>query len=207
MNAADVIPALEQVAGVLANSAATSGEFAVAAELSLAAVSALDDALAGHQASKAEIFSAIAPPVAAPGKYRLRARSIVETVEAILAHGRDGKILSTRREIAVWLAAQLDARAGDAAKAESARDEVRKPFAAETKRGNLSQRRRSEPMSSRSDLQNIPLWPHALLPCFGLTYSSRDSARAPTAGCRCGDRMSVSSEQFVYRECSLRRSA
>jgi hypothetical protein len=197
MNAADVIPALEQVAGVLANSAATSGEFAVAAELSLAAVSALDDALAGHQASKAEIFSAIAPPVAAPGKYRLRARSIVETVEAILAHGRDGKILSTRREIAVWLAAQLDARAGDAAKAESARDEARKPFAAETKRAHEFAKRFAE----------YPLWPHALLPCFGLTYSSRDSARAPTAGCRCGDRMSVSSEQFVYRECSLRRSA
>ena len=134
MNAADVIPALEQVAGVLANSAATSGEFSAAAELSCAAVRALDDALAGHQASKAEIFSAIAPPVAAPGKYQLRARSIVETAEAVLAHGRDCEILSARREIAVWLGAALDVRAREAAKAEAARDEARKPFAAETKR-------------------------------------------------------------------------
>ena len=134
MNAADVIPALEQVAGVLANSAATSGEFSAAAELSRAAVSALDDALAGHQASKAEIFSAIAPPVAAPGKYQLRARSIVETGEAVLAHGRYGEILSARREIAVWLGAALDVRAREAAKAEAARDAARKPFEAETKR-------------------------------------------------------------------------
>jgi hypothetical protein len=144
MNAADVIPALEQVAGVLANSAATSGEFSAAAELSRAAVSALDDALAGHQASKAEIFSAIAPPVAAPGKYQLRARSIVETVEAVLAHGRDGETLSARREIAVWLAAQLDVRAREAERAEAARDEARKPFAAETKRAHEFAKRFAE---------------------------------------------------------------
>jgi hypothetical protein len=134
MNAADVIPALEQVAGVLANSATTSGEFSAAAELSRAAVSALDDALAGHQASKAEIFSAIAPPVAAPGKYQLRARSIVETVEAVLAHGRAGETLSARREIAVWLAAQLDVRAREAEKAEEARNKARSPFQSQTRR-------------------------------------------------------------------------
>jgi hypothetical protein len=134
MNAAEVIPALEQVAGVLSNSAATSGEFSAAAKLSRTVVSALDDALVGHQASKAEIFSAIAPPVGAPGKYQLRARSIVETVEAVLAHGRDGETLSARREIAVWLAAQLDVRSRDATKAEAARDETRKPFAAQTRR-------------------------------------------------------------------------
>ena len=197
MNAADVIPALEQVAGVLANSAATSGEFSVVAELSLAAVSALDDALAGHQASKAEIFSAIAPPVAAPGKYRLRARSIVETVEAILAHGRDGEILSTRREIAVWLAAQLDARAGDAAKAESARDEARKPFAAETKRAHEFAKRFAEYPTLAARIVAL-FRTDILVARFGSSAYSR---------CRCGDRMSVSSEQFVYRECSLSRSA
>ena len=197
MNAADVIPALEQVAGVLANSAATSGEFAVAAELSLAAVSALDDALAGHQASKRRFSAPLLRrwrPLASTGSGRVRSsrrsRLYLPTVATVRSYLRGAKL-----------------RCGSRRSSMRERATRRRPRVPATKRGNLSQRRRSEPMSSRSDLQNIPLWSRALLPCFGLTYSSRDSARAPTAGCRCGDRMSVSSEQFVYRECSLRRSA
>jgi hypothetical protein len=75
MNAADVIPALEQVAGVLANLAATSVEFSAAAESARASVRALDDVLAGHPSGKAEIFGATAPPAPPSGAYRLRPRA------------------------------------------------------------------------------------------------------------------------------------
>ena len=71
---------------------------------------------------------------ASRGAYRLRRRSIHETIDAVLAHGRDYQMLSAQREIASWLAAALDARVRDSEKAEEARNKARR----------LSSRRRGE---------------------------------------------------------------
>jgi hypothetical protein len=124
----DILPALEQAAAILADVASTSAELSGAAKSARASVLTLEEALAGHSAAKAEIFGAIAPPAPPAGAYRQRARSIRETLDAVLAHGRDCQIISAQREIAAWLAAELDGRARDAAKDEARRDAERKPF-------------------------------------------------------------------------------
>lgn len=133
MNAADVIPALEQVAGVLANSAATSGEFSAAAELSRAAVSALDDAPAGHQASKAEIsapslrrWRPLASTSSVRGRSSRRARLYSPTAATVRSYLRGAKL-----------------RCGSAPPSTFAPAKRRRPRRRETKRGSLSQRRRS----------------------------------------------------------------
>src|SRR3984957_16269147 len=68
------------------------------------------------------------------GAYRLRPRSIRETIDAVLAHGRDYQTLSAQREIASWLAAALDTRVRDSEKAEEARNKARSPFQSQTRR-------------------------------------------------------------------------
>jgi hypothetical protein len=144
MNMSDIVPALEQAAAVLADLVSTSAELSGAAESARASARSLDDALARHPARKAEIFGAIAPPAPPASAYRLRARSIGETIDAVLAHGCDYQTLMAQHEIASWIAAALDVRSRDAAKAEAARDEARKPFVAETKRAHEFAKRFAE---------------------------------------------------------------
>jgi hypothetical protein len=134
MNAADVIPALEQVAGVLADLASTSGDLDSAARLAHGAVSTLDDAIAAHPELRAESFNRVAPPAAPPGTYRLRPHSISETVDNLLAHEREGQVIWARRAVAAWLANASDTRAREVEKTENARDAARGPFAAQTRR-------------------------------------------------------------------------
>lgn len=134
MIVSDILPALEQAAAVLADLDATSVEIRGAAESARASVREADKALAGHEASETEIFTAIAPPAPRAGAYRLRARSMRETVDALLAHDRGGQILAAQRKIAVWLGAELDTRAEQVKQAEATRDEARKPFREQTRR-------------------------------------------------------------------------
>jgi hypothetical protein len=130
----DIILALEGAAGILADLAATSVELSGAAESARSSVRSIDEALAEHPAAKAEIFGTIAPPAPPSGAYRLRPRSIRETIDAVLAHGRDYQTLSAQREIASWLAAALDTRVRDSEKAEEARNKARSPFQSQTRR-------------------------------------------------------------------------
>jgi hypothetical protein len=130
----DIVLALESAAGVLADLAGTSVELSGAAESARSSVRSIDEALAEHPAAKAEIFGAIAPPAPPRDAYRLRPRSIRETIDAMLAHDRDYQTLSAQREIASWLAAALDTRARDAEKAEDTRNKARSPFQSQTRR-------------------------------------------------------------------------
>jgi hypothetical protein len=134
MNITDVIPALEQAAGVLADLAVTSVELSTAAESARASVSALDDAIASHPELKAEIFNRIAPSAASPGTYRLRPHSISEAIDNLLAHERDGQVILARRAVAAWLAAALDAKGREVEKTEAAIAAARTPFKAQARR-------------------------------------------------------------------------
>lgn len=113
--------ALEQPLAVFSNRAASSVALRLAAAQAREAERAFDEANTSAPHRRAQILSNMRPPLA--------------NIEAALAalDGED-RTRALHREIASAIVAQLDARAGEAEKAERARDEARKPFHEQTRR-------------------------------------------------------------------------
>jgi hypothetical protein len=128
----DFATMLEQALGVLQNRGASAADCGAAAEQARRAVHGIDTENESAPQRESQILAAMVP---AGGK------SIVETLEALDKVGEQRALM---RKIATALAAALDVRSRDAAKAESARDEARKPFAAETKRAHEFAKRFAE---------------------------------------------------------------
>jgi len=115
--------ALDQPFAVLANRTASSLALRTAAEQARGAVRAFDEAHTSAPHRRAQILSNMKPP-------------LTNTVAALAALDEEGRTRERHREIAIAIAAQLDARALDAEKAEIARDEARKPFHELTRRAH-----------------------------------------------------------------------
>jgi len=123
--------ALDQPFAVLANRTASSLALRTAAEQARGAVRAFDEAHTSAPHRRAQILSNMKPP-------------LTNTVAALAALDEEGRTRERHREIAIAIAAQLDARALDAEKAEIARDEARKPFHEQTRRAHELAKRLAE---------------------------------------------------------------
>jgi len=117
-NSAD---ALERALAVLSNRTASSLALRTAAEQARAAVRAFDEASASAPDRRAQVLSTMKPPLA-------NAVAVLEELEG------EARTRALHGEIASAFAAQLDARALEAEKAELARDKERMPFAEQTQR-------------------------------------------------------------------------
>ena len=130
MNAVD--NQLEAALATHSNRSATSGELKAAAEQARSAVSAIDAESELAPAREAQILAA------------MTSAGIQPTLEALVALDREGEQQAHLRKAATALGAQIDGRARDVAKAETERDERRRPMAAETRRAtDLAEKVRS----------------------------------------------------------------
>jgi hypothetical protein len=121
----DFAAMLEQALRLLSQTAAPSAELSALAEKMREGARRIDEAEAMAPQRRASALT-IVPTDRAP-----RLDAIVTALETLDAESRNRAV---QREIAVSLAAQLDARACAVAEAEALRDKARKPLEAETKR-------------------------------------------------------------------------
>lgn len=116
-----VATALEQALRLLSQRVAPSAEFCAAAEEMRGSVRRIDEAEAAAPQRRASILTIT--------HQTDRVSRLDKIVAAVQADDAARCARALQREIAVSFAAQLDARAREAKKAEAARDEARKPFA------------------------------------------------------------------------------
>jgi hypothetical protein len=121
---------IEAAHAILANRTATGTELRAAAEQALAAVSAIDTAIAAMPEREATVLAAMAPP----SSLWLVGRSVAETRNMLAALKDEHGLRALDRKISSGIAGLLAARVRDVEKAEGARDEARRPFAAQTRR-------------------------------------------------------------------------
>jgi hypothetical protein len=130
MNAVD--NQLEAALATRSNRSATSGELKAAADHARGFVRELDAESERGPQREAEILAA------------MTSTGIQKTIEALASLDSEGERRAHLRKAATALGAQIDARASDVAKAETERDERRRPMAAETRRAtDLAEKVRS----------------------------------------------------------------
>ena len=117
------IAAVEHALAVFSSSAASASEFRASAQAARAAVRAFDAKNESAPNRRAGVLADLKPRLA----------EMVALLEAI---DDEDRTRALQREVAVALAAQLDARARAAEKVEAARDEARKPFLDQTRRAH-----------------------------------------------------------------------
>jgi cell division protein ZapA (FtsZ GTPase activity inhibitor) len=127
---ADSAAALNHAQATFRNPTASAGELKDAAEATRAVVREIDEANEAAPKRRVAVLASMN-----------RLADMIALLEAIDVENRTRAL---QREVAVAVAAALDGRARDAAQAEAARDEARKPFTAQTKKASELAKRIAE---------------------------------------------------------------
>ena len=119
----DFAAVLEQALGTLSNRTTSAAELKVAAEEACGVVRAIDEAHEQAPSRESQILAAMTGGV-----------SIAATIAALGELDEESVRRMLMRKVATHLGAVIDGQSHDAEKIEKARDEARRPFAAQTRR-------------------------------------------------------------------------
>ena len=161
------IAALEQAHAALRNPTASASELKAAADVARASVRELDGLSEAAPKRRAGVLANTKP--------------LADMVASLEAIDGENRTRALQREVAVALGGALDTRARDAAKAEAARDEARKPFAGETKRAHELAKRVAEYPTLAARIVSL-FRSDALVARFGSSAYSRVPVRGSHVG-------------------------